>query len=173
MSQSEYRYVGSFESLFGEEGVILHEPRFQLLLLANCLPPLGTAVLSPVLDLLIEPFGTSTANIGLMISFFTAPPILVIPIAGLLADRYGRKPIIVASLALFGVAGSAIALTTNFHLVLALRLLQGMGFGGLTPLLITSIGDFYTGSEEVTAHGIRFTGTGLAQTIRSSVEVST
>nr|WP_267902759.1 MFS transporter [Halovenus carboxidivorans] len=133
--------------------------------MANLLPPLGTALLSPVLDSLIEPFGTTAADIGLMMSFFTAPPILVIPLAGMLADRYGRKPVIVGSLLLFGAAGTAIALTTNFRVALALRLLQGAAFGGLTPVIITSIGDLYAGTREATAQGLRFTGSGLAQTV--------
>jgi MFS family permease len=157
--------VSTLDSLFGDDSAILGDTSFQLLLLANLLPPLGTALLSPVLDSLVEPFGTTATDIGLMISFFTAPPIVVIPLAGLLADRYGRKPVIVSSLLLFGAAGSAIALTTNFRVVLGLRLLQGAAFGGLTPVLITSIGDLYGGTREATAQGLRFTGSGLAQTV--------
>ena len=152
-------------SLFGDDARVLRETEFQLLLLANLLPPLGTALLSPVLDSLIEPFGTSLADIGLMMSVFTAPPILVIPVAGALADRYGRKPVIVASLVLFGAAGSAIALTTTYRVVLGLRLLQGVAFGGLTPVIITSIGDLYRDTQEATAQGLRFMGSGLTQTV--------
>lgn len=157
--------MSTLDSLFGDDSAILGDTSFQLLLLANLLPPLGTALLSPVLDSLVEPFGTTATDIGLMISVFTAPPIVVIPLAGLLADRYGRKPVIVSSLLLFGAAGSAIALTTNFRVVLGLRLLQGAAFGGLTPVLITSIGDLYGGTREATAQGLRFTGSGLAQTV--------
>lgn len=152
------------DSLFGDDAAVLSETSFQLLLLANLLPPLGTALLSPVLDSLIDPFGTTAADIGLMMSFFTAPPIVMIPLGGVLADRYGRKPVIVGSLLLFGAAGSAIALTTNFRVALGLRLLQGAAFGGLTPVIITSIGDLYSGTREATAQGLRFTGSGLAQT---------
>lgn len=152
------------DALFGDDARVLRETEFQLLLLANLLPPLGTALLSPVLDSLIDPFGTTLSDIGLMMSFFTAPPILVIPLAGLVADRYGRKPVIVASLVLFGAAGSAIALTTDYRAVLGLRLLQGVAFGGLTPVIITSIGDLYRDTREATAQGLRFTGSGLAQT---------
>lgn len=155
----------ALDSLFGDDASVLDDRRFQLLLLANLLPPLGTALLSPVLDSLIEPFGTSAANVGLLMSAFTAPPILLIPVAGLLADRYGRKPVIVGSLVLFGAAGSAIASTTDFRVVLGLRLLQGVAFGGLTPVIITSIGDLYAGTREATAQGLRFTGSGLAQTV--------
>jgi MFS family permease len=157
-------YVPPLRSLFGDDASVLDDRRFQLLLLANLLPPLGTALLSPVLDSLIEPFGTSAADIGLMMSAFTAPPALVIPIAGLLADRYGRKPVLVVSLVVFGAAGSAIAFTTDYTVVLSLRLVQGAAFGGLTPVIITSIGDLYAGTREATAQGLRFTGSGLAQT---------
>jgi len=157
--------VSALDSLFGEDAAVLGDRSFQLLLLANLLPPLGTALLSPVLDSLIEPFSTTATDIGLMMSFFTAPPIIIIPLAGALADRYGRKPVIVFSLLLFGAAGTAIALTTDFRVALGLRLLQGAAFGGLTPVIITSIGDLYAGTREATAQGLRFTGSGLTQTV--------
>jgi MFS family permease len=57
-----------------------------------------------VLDTLTEPFGTSAADVGLLISAFTAPGIVMIPVGGAVADRYGRKPVLVASLVLFGLA---------------------------------------------------------------------
>jgi len=152
-------------SLFGDDARVLHERDFQALLLANVVPPLGSALLSPILDSLIDPFGTSAADVGLMISVFSAPAIVVIPVAGVLSDRYGRKPVLVAALLLFGVAGSAIALTTDYGVVLVLRALQGVAFGGITPVIITSLGDIYQGTEEATAQGIRFTGSGLTQTV--------
>jgi len=156
--------VALLEPLFGDDAAILHDRDFRTLLLANVLPPLGAALLSPILDSLIEPFGTSAADIGLLISFFTAPAIVVIPVAGVLSDRHGRKPVLVAALVLFGVAGSAIAFTTEYRVALALRTLQGVAFGGITPVIITSLGDIYDGTAEATAQGIRFTGSGLTQT---------
>lgn len=152
----------SVKIVFGEESQIVFDRSFQALLLANLVGPMGIGVLSPVLDSLIDPFATTPADIGLMISFFTAPAIVIIPLAGLLADRYGRKPILLAALPLYGIAGLLIALTTDFHVVLGLRLVQGIGFGGVTPVIITSIGDIYDGNVEATAQGVRFTGSGLS-----------
>jgi MFS family permease len=152
-------------SLFGDRATVLRDRNFQALLLANVLPPLGSGLLSPILDSLIQPFGTTAASVGLLISVFTAPSIAIIPVAGVLADRYGRKPILVAALALFGVAGVGIAFTTEFRVVLGLRLLQGVAFGGCMPIITTSIGDLYAGSDETTAQGIRLAGSGVASTL--------
>jgi len=127
--------------------------------------PLGTALLSPVLDSLIEPFGASPASIGLMVSAFTAPAIFLIPVTGMVADRYGRRPVLLFGLLCFGSAGTAIALTTDFRIVLTLRLFQGLGFAALSPIVITSIGDLYEGSKEATGQGLRFTGSGVVQTV--------
>ena len=149
------------EPLFGSDAGILHERDYQALLLANTIPPLGTGLLSPILDSLTGPFGASSAEIGLLISVFSAPPIVVIPVVGVLADRYGRKPILLVSILLFGGAGAAITFTTDFGVVLALRALQGVGFGGIGPVIITSIGDLYETTEEATAQGIRFASGGF------------
>ncbi len=148
----------------GEDSDILKDRSFQLLLLTNMVAPLGTALLSPVLDSLIDPFGASPASIGLMISAFTAPAIFLIPIIGMLADRYGRRPILIFGLLCFGGAGTAIAFTTDFRIALSLRLLQGLGFAALSPIVITSIGDLYEGTREATGQGLRFSGSGIVQT---------
>lgn len=155
----------SLQSLFGDDAAIIRERDFRLLLLANVLPVLGSSLLSPVLNSLIEPFGTSPADVGLMISVFTAPGIVIIPVTGVLADRYGRKPVLVTALVVFGLAGSAIAFTTEFRVALGLRLLQGVGFAGISPIIITSIGDLYAGAKEATGQGLRFTVSGLSATV--------
>jgi MFS family permease len=157
--------VLSLQSVLGDDAAVLRKRNFQALLLANMMAPLGTALLSPVLDSLTDPFGVSAASIGLMIAFFSAPAVVVIPFAGAVADRYGRKPILVVSLLLFGVAGTSIAFTTDFRAVLGLRLLQGVAYAGLTPIIITSIGDLYAETEEATAQGLRFTGSGISQAV--------
>lgn len=151
--------------LFGEDATVLRERNFQLLLLANTIGPLGTAVMSPVLDSLVEPLGASPATIGLLMSAFSAPPIVAILLAGHLADRYGRKPILVLGLLLVGTGGTAISFTTDFRVALGLRLIQGVGFSAIVPIVIASIGDMYDGTEEATAQGFRFTSSGLTQTV--------
>ncbi|MFB6311811.1 MAG: MFS transporter, partial [Salinirussus sp.] len=87
----------SLRTLFGEHAAILREADFQVLLSVTVLPIMGTAMLSPVLDSLIGPFGTSPAGIGLLISAYTLPQIVFGPIVGGLADRLGRTTVLVVA----------------------------------------------------------------------------
>lgn len=151
------------QSLFGEKAPVLRDTDFQLLLLANLVAPLGAALVSPLLESLQEPYGATDATIGLMMTVFTAPGILMIPAVGVLADRYGRKPFLVAGLFIFSLTGTALAATTDFHVVLFLRFCQGVSFAAVTPVIITSIGDLYTGRTEATGQGLRFSVSGLTQ----------
>jgi len=153
------------ESVFGANADVLRDRDFQAMLVANLMAPLGVTLLSPILSALSGPFGVSPVRLGLLISAYTAPPILLIPVVGAVADRYGRKPPMLAGILLFGTAGTAIALTTEFWVAVSLRFLQGVGYAGLTPLIITSLGDIYDGSAEATAQGIRFMSSGVYQSI--------
>lgn len=157
--------VSPLAVLFGDDYDIVAEREFQLVLLANLAAPLGTSLLSPLLDSLTTPFGVSSTEIGLLITAFTAPGILIIPFSGALADNYGRKPVLVFGLLLFGTTGTSIALTSDFQIALGLRLLQGAGLACITPVLITSIGDMYDGSRETTGQGLRFGVSGLTATV--------
>ncbi|MFC6942274.1 MFS transporter [Salinirubellus sp. GCM10025818] len=155
----------SLRALFGKDADILHDDDFQALLLAGLTAPLGAALLSPLLGTLTDPLGVSSARIGLLMSAFTAPSIFLIPIAGVISDRVGRKPVLVAGLVLFGIGGCGLAGTTDFEVAILLRLLQGVGGAGILPVIITSIGDIYTGTAETTAQGFRFTSSGVTQTV--------
>lgn len=159
----------SGERLFGKSAGMVDDEDFQLLLAANMMGALGTALVSPVLSSLTGPFGVSAAQIGLMVTAVTAPSIFLIPVSGVLTDRFGRKPVLIAGLLCFGAGGVGIAFTTDFQVVLALRALQGVGFAGITPNIITSLGDLYEGEVETTAQGIRFGTSGLSQTVFPAV----
>jgi len=158
-------YVILISTLFGDDATVLRERGFQVLLLVNLSPSLGTALLAPILDLLTGPYGVTETEIGLVITAFTAPSIVLVPLAGVLADTYGRKPVIIVGLLLFGIGGVAIPLTADFWAFLALRVVQGIGAAGLVPVIITSVGDMFDGDAEAAAQGFRFASSGVSQFI--------
>lgn len=61
---------------------------------------------------------------------------------GPLADRYGRKPVLVFSVAFFGVASLLSAWSTDLTMLLVLRFLTGLGLGGAMPTSVTMTSEF-------------------------------
>ena len=114
---------------------------------------LGVASITPAFPRIIQELGVSSLGIGLLISVFTFPGVILTPILGVFADRYGRKRILVPSIFLFGIAGGACALARDFNILLILRFFQGVGAASLGSLNVTIIGDLYSGRERATAMG--------------------
>src|SRR6056297_1652526 len=114
---------------------------------------MGVSSIAPAFPSIADSLDVSTERIGLLITFFTIPGIIITPILGLLADRFGRKIVLVPSLFLFGFAGTACAYATSFDQMLLFRALQGIGSASLGALNLTLIGDLYTGNKRATAMG--------------------
>ena len=70
---------------------------------------------------------------GLMVGAF---------IFGPLADKWGRKPVLVATTIFFGLATLASALATNVEALVTLRFVTGLGLGGAMPAAITLTSEF-------------------------------
>ena len=71
----------------------------------------SSTISKSLLSLFSESLGATTAQVGLIASASTIPGILISYIAGDLADRYGYKKIMIASLLVFAM-GAAITLGT-------------------------------------------------------------
>jgi len=61
---------------------------------------------------------------------------------GPLADRFGRKSVLVLCTLLFGVASLCTAAATGFGMLLALRVLTGIGLGGAAPCFVSLATEF-------------------------------
>jgi MFS family permease len=71
--------------------------------------------------------------------------VLTAGVAGWLNDKYGRQPVMLASLLLYGVAGLAALLTTSLWTLLVTRFLLGMAIGGTMTSAMAMIADRYQG----------------------------
>ena len=114
---------------------------------------MGVSSITPAFPKMVKELNISAKDIGLLITVFTFPGILLTPILGVIADRWGRKKIIIPSLMLFGITGGVCFFTRDFTLLLILRLIQGIGAAPLGSLTVTIIGDLYSGKELVAAMG--------------------
>jgi MFS family permease len=108
---------------------------------------MGVASITPAFPSIKEHFNISASQVTLLITVFTFPGIFLAPVVGLLADRWGRKTILLPSLFLFGIAGAACFFTNNWEVLLLLRFFQGIGAASLGSLNVTLIGDLFSGQK--------------------------
>ncbi len=114
---------------------------------------MGVSSIAPAFPTIARALDVTSAEIGLLITFFTLPGIIFTPIFGILADRYNRKVILIPSLFLFGIAGTACAFATSFDQLLLFRAFQGVGSAALGVLNLTLIGDLYSGNRRASVMG--------------------
>jgi len=108
---------------------------------------------APSFPQVVDVFGISRVQVGWIVTAYSLPGILSAPFAGVLADRLGRKRVLVPTMVVFGVAGGACALARSFSVLLVLRGLQGAAAAPLVGLAVTIIGDRYEGTARAAAIG--------------------
>ena len=116
---------------------------------------MGVNFIQPALPAMTQAFGISDSALGLVMTVYTGPAIILAPLFGVVADLYGRRLLLAWGLVLFGLSGTAIAFAPTFGWVLALRAIQGIGFSAVIPLTIVLIGDLLEGDSEVGGQGLK------------------
>ncbi|MDX8341362.1 MFS transporter [Draconibacterium sp. IB214405] len=114
---------------------------------------MGVASITPAFPDIIRYFDISPQQVGGLIVAFTLPGIFLTPFTGILADRYGRKIVLIPSLFLFGIAGFACMFTKDFYWLMVLRFLQGIGASSLSSMNITLVGDLFEGKQRTSVMG--------------------
>ncbi|WP_322049581.1 3-(3-hydroxy-phenyl)propionate transporter MhpT [Paraburkholderia sp. J67] len=92
---------------------------------------------------------------------FSAGAIGLLPgaaLGGRLADRFGRKRVLMASVTLFGLFSLATTLVWNFESLLVARLLTGLGLGAAMPNLIALCSEAAGPQQRSTAVGAMYCG---------------
>ena len=115
---------------------------------------MGISPITPAFPKMVKALQVPPQSIGLLITALSLPAAIMAPFMGVLADRFGRRKVLVPSLLLFGLAGGACALSHNFNVLLMLRVLQGLGAAGLGSINVTIIGDLFSGRQRAEAMGL-------------------
>ena len=120
-------FVSTAAEREGEVRKVYKDHNLHVLWGVTLMAVLGVSSVTPAFPRIVQELGVSSGQVGLLITGFTLPGIVLTPVLGVLSDRYGRKKLLVPALLLFGVAGGACALARSFELLLALPSFRGWG----------------------------------------------
>ena len=118
-----------------------HPMRSLLILSAGALAfALAQTTLIPTLGSLGRELGTDAAGIAWVLTGYLIAAAVATPVMGRLGDMFGKRRMFVVSLALFTAGNVVSALGSSLEVVVAGRILQGIG-GGIFPLAIGIVRD--------------------------------
>jgi EmrB/QacA subfamily drug resistance transporter len=98
--------------------------------------------------------GQGAIEVDWVITSFLVGVVLVQPVTGWLADRFGRRRVYVASLVTFGAGALLCAVAPNMMLLVAGRVVQGVGGGVLIPVGMAMVYELFPPDRRGTALGI-------------------
>lgn len=128
------------------------------LLVASSLTIMSGATIAPILPDLQAHFA-DVPNAELWVKLVLTIPGLFIaamaPVAGLLVDRWGRMPVLLASAVLYGLAGTSGFFVDWLPGLLAGRAILGVAVAGLMTACTTLVGDYFEGAERTRFMGLQ------------------
>ena len=92
----------------------------------------GFGIIIPLLPFYAETFGASPLVIGLLFAVFSLCQLAAAPALGDISDRYGRRPVLVFSLAGTVVSFAMLALAHSIWMLFAARIVDGLSGGNIS-----------------------------------------
>ena len=100
----------------------------------------------------------SGTELGVLLSGSIAAGFFGPPLFGSLADRWGRRPVIIGGTLLFGLLTLAVVATTGFTSLLLLRMLGGVALAGTLPVVATHNNECAPRRYRASLVAVTFTG---------------
>ena len=128
------------------------------LLCLSCLTLIAATMIAPALPAMARAFpavpnADYLSRIALTITALAIA--IAAPLAGALADRFGRKRILSLSLLVFTLAGASGLFLDDLYWIVASRFVLGMATAGIHTAVIALIGDHFTGAERARYMGLQ------------------
>ena len=143
-------------------------PQSLLLLLGSCLPVLGAVLLAPVLPRMQEHFA-DTPGVAVLVPIALTLPALMIallaPFAGIIADRLGRKPLLIGAMCLYTVCGVLPLWLDSLQAIVVSRAGIGLAEAAIMTCCTTMMGDYYSGARRERMFALQMVATSLSAAI--------
>lgn len=128
-------------------GISTHQKLFQRLFLVNFLISLGFGISDAFFSLYCQSIGGRGLLLGVVVGGYALSKIIFSPIMGHLADRIGRRALVLSSLLLYLLVSCAYLSMKQLEIVVCLRLLQGASCAMFRPAVQALIADSTTNKK--------------------------
>lgn len=121
-------------------------PQGMTIVIAAFLPIIAIVAMGPAVPTMIEHFANdpdARAKVPAMIGAPGLAMALLAPFAGLLVDRFGRRPLLLLCTGLYGFFGAAPLFLDSLDQIYVSRLLLGVAEAGILTVVNTLIGDYW------------------------------
>lgn len=123
------------------------------MLLAMAVTALEMTVVSPAMPRIIASLRGFDIYPWVPSAYILASTVTV-PLYGKLADRVGRKRVLLFGLTVFGLGSVLSGASVSMPMLIGMRVVQGLGAGAVAPIVLTLIGDLYTLEERAKVQGL-------------------
>src|SRR5258707_883162 len=106
-----------------------------------------TYMIAPLIPFLSESLHTSRQKVGLLIPAYTLPYAAAALLCGTVSDRFGRKRVLLISVAGFVVLSFLMAAASSINALLLLRMISGAMNFGIAVVSLSMIGDLFPERE--------------------------
>ena len=143
-----------------------------MFLLGIFIGAMDTGIVSPARTVISQGLGISINSSIWIITIYSLAYAVIMPISGKLSDKHGKKKVFLYSIIIFGL-GSTLCGISNFvggyPLLIAARIIQAIGGGGIMPIATAYIGDSFPAEKRGAALGMVGATYGIATTLGPSI----
>lgn len=136
-------------------------PSIALLVAMPALSPFALNIFVPSMPGLVEFFNTSPGMVQLTLSLYLVATSLAQLLIGPISDSWGRRPVFLAGMVLFIVASLVCRLAPGIEVLIAARIVQGVGAAAGFVLVRSIISDLYGQEKSASMIGYVTMGTVL------------
>ncbi|MGC9943672.1 MAG: DHA2 family efflux MFS transporter permease subunit [Verrucomicrobiota bacterium] len=105
-----------------------------LVAVAFFMEALDTTILNTAVPTIAKALGVAPLSMKAVLSSYTLSLAIFIPISGWMADRFGTRRVFSSAIGLFTLGSLLCGISSNIHLLVACRILQGCGGAMMVPV---------------------------------------
>lgn len=123
------------------------------IMLSLFMASMETTVIATAMPTIVSELGGLTIY-SWAFSVYMLASTTTIPIYGKLSDIYGRRPVFAIGMIIFLIGSVLCGFAQNMGQLIAFRALQGLGAGGVMPLVFIIVGDIFSFEQRARMQGV-------------------